>query len=190
MILAVMNAIYAIAYIEAWKTQDFNWVWTHELAIQVRCSNQLSYEATDVRCCLFVGSNEPVRNECKVIYEIFHILNPTKQNEETDRISFTLTYHLQNLAIKSVILKNFKILRNDLKTKHIFSLPPLISFKRDKNLGNFLVRSAFKFDNQPGTFTCKRTRCKTCPFICNTVNIDPLKSLTILHASPQMSSIA
>ena len=75
----------------------------------------------------------------------------TSQNEETDRIPFTLTYHPQNLAIKNVILKNFKILRNDPETKHIFSLPPLISFKRDKNLGNFLVRSAFKFNNQPGT---------------------------------------
>ena len=79
----------------------------------------------------------------------------TSQNEETDRIPFTLTYHPQN----------------DHETKQIFSLPPLISFKRDKNLGNFLVRSAFKFDNQPGTFTCKRKRCKTCPFISNTVKI-------------------
>ena len=45
-------------------------------------------------------------------------------------------------AVKNLILKNFKILRNDPETKHIFSLPPLISFKRDKNIGNFLVRSA------------------------------------------------
>ena len=45
----------------------------------------------------------------------------TSQNEETDRIPFTLTYHPQNLAIKNVILKNFKTLRND-----------------PKNLGNFL----------------------------------------------------
>ena len=56
----------------------------------------------------------------------------TSQNDETDRITFTLTYHPQNLAIKDVILKNFKIIRNDPETKHIFSLPPLISFKRDK----------------------------------------------------------
>ena len=47
----------------------------------------------------------------------------TSQNEETDRMPFTLTYHPQNLAIKNVILKNFKILRNDPETKHIFSLP-------------------------------------------------------------------
>ena len=81
----------------------------------------------------------------------------TSQNKETDRIPFTLTYHPQNLAIKNVFLKNLKILRNDPQTKHILSLPPLISFKRNKNLGNFLVRSAFKFNNQPGTFTCKGT---------------------------------
>ena len=54
------------------------------------------------------------------------------QNKETDRIPFTLTYHPRNLAIKSVILKTFEILRNDPETKYIFSLPPLISFKRDK----------------------------------------------------------
>ena len=48
MILTVMNAIYAIAYIEAWKSQDFNGVSTRDLTIPMRRSNQLSYEATDV----------------------------------------------------------------------------------------------------------------------------------------------
>ena len=95
----------------------------------------------------------------------------TSKNEEANRVPFTLTYHPQNLTIKNVILKNFKILRNDAETKHIFPLPPLVSFKRDKNPGNFLVRSVFKSDNQPGTFKSTRTRCKTCPFISNMVKI-------------------
>ena len=43
---------------EAWKIQDFNRVWTRDLAIPVRRSNQLSYEATDVGSWSFVGSNE------------------------------------------------------------------------------------------------------------------------------------
>ena len=75
MIFSVMNAIYAIAYIEAWKIQDFNRVWTCDLVMPVWRSNQLSYEATDVESWTFVGSNGPVRNECKVIHEIFDILN-------------------------------------------------------------------------------------------------------------------
>ena len=61
--------------IEAWKSQDFNGVWTHDLVIPVRRSNQLSYEATDVESWSFVSSNEPVKHGCEVIYEMFHILN-------------------------------------------------------------------------------------------------------------------
>ena len=62
-------------YIEVWKIEDFNGVWTCDLAITVRRSNQLSYEATDVGSWSFAGSNEPVRDEWEVIYnyEIFHI---------------------------------------------------------------------------------------------------------------------
>ena len=48
MILAAMKAINAIVYIEAWKSKDFNGVWTLDIAIPVRRSNQLSYEAIDV----------------------------------------------------------------------------------------------------------------------------------------------
>ena len=72
-----------------------------------------------------------------------------------------------NHAVKSIILKNFKLLQNDPDTGRIFSQTPLISFKRDKNIGNFLVISAFQTSKQPGTLECTRARCKTCPFICN-----------------------
>ena len=62
---------------EAWKIQDFNGVWTRDLAISVRRSNQLTYEATNIGSWSFVGSNGPVRNESKmkwymkwIIYEL------------------------------------------------------------------------------------------------------------------------
>ena len=48
MILPVINALYGIAYIEAWKSQDFKRVWTPDLAISVWHSNQLSFKATDI----------------------------------------------------------------------------------------------------------------------------------------------
>ena len=61
-----------------------------------------------------------------------------------------------------------------------FSQPPLISFKRDKNVGNFLVRSAFKTIEKPGTFKCARSRCKTCPFVQNADKISgPKRSVKI-----------
>ena len=104
----------------------------------------------------------------------------TSQKENSNRIPFTLTFHPHNHAVKSIILKNFKLLQNDPDTGRIFSEPPLISFKRDKNIGNFLVRSAFQTSEQPGTFKCARTRCKTCPFICNVEKLSgPKRSIKI-----------
>ena len=74
----------------------------------------------------------------------------------------------------------FKLLQNDPDTGRIFSQPPLNSFKRDKNIGNFLVRSAFQTSNQAGTFKCTRARCKTCPFICNVEKLsEPKRSIKI-----------
>ena len=75
MIPAVMNAIVAIASREAWKIQEFNGVWTHDLAMLVRPSNQLSYEATDVGSRSFGGSNVPVMNESMndITYEMSHV---------------------------------------------------------------------------------------------------------------------
>ena len=68
---------------EAWKIQDLNGVWARDLAIPVRRSNQLSYEATDVGSWSFVGSNGPVSNESmmkwyltRIIYEMNHIWTP------------------------------------------------------------------------------------------------------------------
>ena len=74
----------------------------------------------------------------------------TCQKENNIRIPFTLTFHPHNHAVKSIILKNFKLLQNDHDIGRIFSQPSLISFKRDKDIGNFLVRSAFQTINQSG----------------------------------------
>ena len=104
----------------------------------------------------------------------------TSQKENNNRIPFTLTFHPHNHAVKSIILKNFELLQNDPDTGVIFSQPPLISFKRDKNIGNFLVGSAFQTSNQAGTFKCARARCKTCPFICNVEKLSgPKRSIKI-----------
>jgi len=71
------------------------------------------------------------------------------------------------------VIRSQRILR-------IFSQPLLVSFKRDKNIGNFLVRSVLKSDDQRGTFKCARKRCNTCPFIHNANKITgPKRSIKI-----------
>ena len=66
------------------EIQDFNGLGTRELAIPVRCSNQLSYEATDVwswsMICSYVPEKEMNVND---VYEIHHIRTAEmKSNEE------------------------------------------------------------------------------------------------------------
>ena len=104
----------------------------------------------------------------------------TTEKDNTDRIPFTLTFHPHNHTVKSIILKNFKLLQNDSETGTIFSQPPLISFKRDKNIGNFLVRSSFQTNDQSGTFKCARSQCTTWSFIHNEEKISgPKRSIKI-----------
>ena len=101
-----------------------------------------------------------------------------KRHKETTTIEFHPPSQSRSKINHSK--KNFKLLQNDPDTGRIFSQPPLISFKRDKNIGNFLVRSVFQTSDQPGTFKCARARCKTCPFIRNVEKISgPKRSIKI-----------
>jgi len=60
--------------------------------------------------------------------------------------------------------------------------PPLISFKRDKNMKNVLVRSVLKSDDQLGTFKCAWKRRNTCPVIHNADKITgPKRSIKITN---------
>jgi len=47
----------------------------------------------------------------------------TSQRENNDRIPFTLTFHPDNHAVKSITLKKFKLFQNDPDTGRIFSQP-------------------------------------------------------------------
>ena len=68
--------------------------------------------------------------------------------------------------------RNFQILKNDPETSAIFIDNPLISFRRNKNIRDNLVRSALR-QNLPapsGTFSCSRARCYTCSFSATSIS--------------------
>ena len=84
--------------------------------------------------------------------------------------------HPHNNPVKAIILNNFKTLQNDPETGAIFSQPPLISFKRDKNVDNFLVRSTFKTIKKPGTFKCARSSLQNLSFHSKHQELRPLQN--------------
>ena len=137
------------------------------------CSNHSDFsEKSGAMCQIFDKSGHLV----SVVHAGYHHAQridlqsalQAAEKENTSRIPFTLTFHPHNHAVKSIILNlKFKLLQNDSETGAIFSQSPVISFKRDENIGNFLVRSSFQTNDQPGTFKCARSRCKSFPFIHN-----------------------
>ena len=83
-------------------------------------------------------------------------------------------------AVKSIILNSFKLLQNDPETGRIFFATSTYFIQTRQNVGNFLFRSALKTNEQPGTFKCARSRCKTCLFTVNTSKISgPKRSVKI-----------
>ena len=80
-----------------------------------------------------------------------------------------------HISPKNIMLRKFKLLQQDPTTAKIIAQPLLISYKRDKNLSNFLVKNTLKSDHQPGTFKCARVRYRTCPFISNANKISGSK---------------
>ena len=85
------------------KFRSFNGIWTCSLAIPVRYSNQLSYEATDVGSwsimCLYVPVKEM---NVKDVHEINHIRTAgMKSNESFDLIPQFLIYDIFQIPHRS-----------------------------------------------------------------------------------------
>ena len=100
----------------------------------------------------------------------------------TERIPLVLTYHPFNSRIKKILLANFIILMNDETTREIFPLPPLTSYRRDRNIRNILVHTSMKSPSgsPAGTHPCGAPRCRTCAHVSGTTIIaEPQHSITI-----------
>ena len=142
-----------------------------------KLATSVHYKPTDSHSYLLYSSSHPSHVKDSIPYSILSkalnrvqnvnresALEPSASDNE-ERIPFTLTFHPNNLAARNVVLRNFKILQSDPETAPIFPNPPLVSFKRDRNLRNSLVRSSLPSNLEPGTFNCSRKVCNTCPFI-------------------------
>ena len=68
--------------------------------------------------------NDICMGTCETIGDLNRSLRSplqTPQKDKNDRILFTLTFHPDNHAVKSIILNNFKLLQDDPETGRIFS---------------------------------------------------------------------
>ena len=159
------------------------------LRLRRRCSNDVDFSEKAEEMLTFFkqrGYPEPqLHNDLQMVTTISRdeALSPTRLNvTNVDRVPLVLTYHPFNTVTRKILLENFNILSTDPETRGIFPEPPLVSYRRDKNLRDFLVHctsgSQRPFD--AGSFPCRRPRCQTCQYI---------TSHTVLHGPKSSHAI-
>ena len=92
-----------------------------------------------------------------------------------NRIPFIVTFNPALSNIPKIIQRNLNILHSSNRCKEAFPSPPLISYRRSKNLRVILVRAKHRRPppQEPGIFPCNRNRCKTFPFIKKEPHLTP-----------------
>jgi hypothetical protein len=100
-------------------------------------------------------------------------LHPTPKSASSDRTILVLPHHPHNFAAIRILNRHLPILHSDPSLQILFPDPPMIAFKRDRNLRDMLVRSRLRDQGKGhrGTTRCNRSVCKTCPYVFETPSI-------------------
>ena len=118
---------------------------------------------------------------------------PAERDSAESRVPLALTYNQFNTGTKRILLDNFEILLSDPATCTIYPELPLVSYRRDRNLRDYVVHSAERTDSDAGTFACRHPRCLTCRHTTSqTILQSPsafIPSVTASLASSRMWSI-
>ena len=143
--------------------------YSHFLRLRRLCSDDKDFETKSWEMrTFFVERGYPTHLLDSAIQKAFNnsrrdTLKPPLAKISDDKIPLVLTFHPFNYKVRDVISRNFRILKNYPETSAIFTDNSLISFRRNKNIRDNLVRSALR-QNLPapaGTFSCSRARCYT-----------------------------
>ena len=136
------------------------------------CSSQEDFETkTKEMSTFFARSNYPESIISSAMNRVSDLsreeaLQPSVKQNSIERIPLTLTYHPLNKQVKNIIYDNFRILKQDDKTSKIFQSTPLMAYRRDKNIGDILIRSKLPSTSiQLGTTSCNHHKCRTCSHI-------------------------
>ena len=92
-----------------------------------------------------------------------------KIKHKTQRVPCVVTYNPAFEGISKIISSHMPILHADSTLKEIFPLPPVVSFRRPRNIRDLLVNAKLReipSDTQIGSTKCNAKRCSVCPFIC------------------------
>ena len=91
-------------------------------------------------------------------------------DRKSDRVPLVLTYDSRFAQTSQIINKHMHLLYQSERMKHVFKEPPLVSFRRSRNLQDLLVSSKLKNpvdheEETPGFTKCPSAKCSLRNFI-------------------------
>ncbi|GFS12953.1 hypothetical protein ElyMa_004871800 [Elysia marginata] len=86
-----------------------------------------------------------------------------RPEQSSQRTKLIMTYHPHNLVARKIVLNNLSIFQTDPDAREVFDEPPLVVYRRAKNIRDMLVRSRISASHDSGTRSCRRLRCQN-PF--------------------------
>ena len=102
-------------------------------------------------------------NKAAEMKEYFRVRG-TSHNESTNtKVPLVLTYNPFNVGTRRILRNNFNILPSDSEARRIFPEHLLVSYRRERNLGDILVHSADASlpPTVAGSLPCRHPRCQT-----------------------------
>ncbi|GFS22653.1 hypothetical protein ElyMa_003369400 [Elysia marginata] len=96
----------------------------------------------------------------------------TRPEQSSQRTKLIMTYHPHNLVARKIVLNNISILQADPEAREVSDEPPLVVYRRVKNIRDMLVRSRISVSHDSGTRPCRRPRCKTCTYVSQSSEIN------------------
>ena len=148
----------------------------YSLALRLRriCSDDTTFKKRTDELLTYLTNRgyrrKHVRNEIRKASKITRQNSlKTKQKKRNDRTPFVVTYHPSVPQLASILNTNHHILQNSTDCKEVFPQPPMLSYRRPKNLKEYLVRAKIKNDVSTtlrGICKCPSRRdCYTCQHI-------------------------
>ena len=92
----------------------------------------------------------------------------TKPGEDRPGSTYVVTYHPNLPSLGHTTKKRHKILHTSDRLRQAFPAPPIIAYRRPKNICDLLLCAEIKPATQSGTLgnhPCGQSRCKTCPIL-------------------------
>jgi adenylate kinase family enzyme len=95
-----------------------------------------------------------------------------KEKKKTERIQFVIQFYPRLRALGEVIQKHFHLLKTSERLQKSFPEPPMVAFKRLKNLVDHLIHTDSNKAELNELQKCNSLRCQCCQHFQETKNIE------------------